>query len=130
MIKQAIYAYLAAQTDITDITSTRIYPTLRPPRAGFPTDSIAFDRTGKGKDYTHDGASGLITETFQFSCFSSSDLQAENIADELETSLESMIGTYSTLKVSKCFLDSQTDVYADNSQIFQVVQTWTIQYRR
>jgi hypothetical protein len=127
-IKKAIYKYLSTHTGLKALVDTRIYPSLRPPANGFPSDSIAYGRISDSVDYTHDGMSRLYSPNFTFNCFSSSEYNAEMIALKLREAMESFTGTWEGIIVSKAFYTGGSDLFVTEPENFQVSLSFNINH--
>ena len=108
-IEAAIYTILAAATDVTDLTSTRIYddaadqdPTL-PYITAFKVDDVHVHHMG--------GASGITEARVQVDVYAASSVSRFNVFDAVRNALDGYVGTSSSVVISKCFLLSDRGVY-------------------
>ena len=62
-VDQGFYTYVTAQSAITDLISTRLYPVLLPQNATLP--AATYRRVDSPRIHSHDGASGLASPRFQ-----------------------------------------------------------------
>jgi len=89
----ALRTYLAAQSDLTDLTSTRLWAALTyPPKGYVPSDGAAIvfnSRGGPGLTYN----SQLLDESIQFKCYAADELAALSLYGVLVDVLHDGSGT-------------------------------------
>lgn len=111
-IQEGLYTYLAAQSAITALTSTRIYPIIRPQNTALP--AITYQRISSSHEH-HLSAGSLQSSDLhqvrmQVDCYATTYKGAETLAKLVEAALDAYRGTMGTVNVLGVFLDSSTDM--------------------
>jgi len=108
-VQSAIYTLLAAATDVTDLTSTRIYydaadqaPT-KPYITIFKVSDVHVHHMG--------GASGITEARIQVDAYAASPESRQAVFDAVRNALDGYVGTSDSVVISKCFLSSDNDLY-------------------
>jgi len=130
LIEQAIYKYLAAQSGITDLVSTRIYYVRAPQDVTAPY--IVFFKVSAPRVHSHDGGSGLAFPRFQFSCFASTYYVCKQVMEQLQTALQGYSGTMGGdggVSVGSSIYESEYDTYEVDTELYHVVAEYVISHQ-
>ncbi len=85
MIYDALYSILTADSDVTDLVSTRVYPDQAPQKSESPY--IVFQKISGVPVDSHDGGSGLVFRRFQFTSYAETRLLADQIDEAVRVVL-------------------------------------------
>ena len=97
-LEEAIHTYLAAQTDVTDIVSTRLYQGKRPQGSDLP--ALTYEVTSDSDVDYQDGATGLSEAYVSFDCWAADPGGAKTLRDALRGVLHGKpCGTLGTVTV-------------------------------
>ena len=96
-IGYAIYNILSNDGDVTDITSTRIYPNVAKQGTTFPF--IVYQTTGVDPNDTKDGVSTVDGNSFMVLCYADSYSVVSNLSQEVRIALDRAKGTYNSVEV-------------------------------
>lgn len=92
MIDDAIYSLLSGESTITDIVSTRIYPSFAPIDSTIPL--VVYRKVSTtGRSVPHSGAAGIARSQYQFSCVATTAIQSKQLADAIRGLLHGYSGT-------------------------------------
>lgn len=117
-ISTSLYAYLAAQSTVTDIVSTRIYPVTLPQNPTLPC--ITYMVVTTPVIHTMEGRSAPKT-IFQLDCWAETALGAHTLADAVETVLDNYSGTMNSADVvSGSLLINRQDIYEEDVENYRV----------
>lgn len=108
-VKKAIVEILAANASLVALVGKRLQPRENPQNADFPR--ITFHRLSTEYQYLCQGSGQCrtVVETFEIAAFSRSDLDAENVADEIIDSLPRN-GTYGSISLDRVDVVNRSDV--------------------
>ena len=115
----AIYNILANDSDVTDITSTRIYPNVAKQSTTFPF--LVYQTTGIDPNDTKDGVSTVDGNSFEVLCFADTYTEAVDLAQKVRVALDRKSGTYNTIEVQSIQYEGSSehfDVKGDNRGIY------------
>ncbi len=138
MIQDAFYAFMAAQTGITALTSTRIFPLVIPQKiysdaTKQPCLVYSFDSKNRQKRYS--GTDSLVAGSVQIDCYATTYRQAQLLAQAVRAALLDYSGTWTgntspqvSHKVQKCFLENEIDLDDPEPGLYRVSQSWAIWY--
>ena len=111
---KAIYNILSNDATITDIVSTRIFPSVAPQTTQFPF--IIYDITGVDPNDTKDGASTLDTNDVMISCYSETYSEASDLAQKIRVAMDRINeGTYGDETIQSSQFQSYNDIFDDTS---------------
>lgn len=121
---KAIFAKLSADSAITTLTSTRIYPFLAPTQKDFPV--ILYDIASQNQTITAAGVLSSTESSVDITVVATSYDSAVAIGELVKTCLDNQKGTWGTVKVVGCFLeDNQEEVatITDAQEVRYVLKT-------
>ena len=128
-IGYAIYNILSNDGDVTDITSTRIYPNVAKQGTTFPF--IVYQTTGVDPNDTKDGLSTVDGNSFMVLCYAESYSVAANLSQEVRISLDRAKGTYNSVEVQTIQFtgyDEDFEIEGDGQGVY--VQTLSFNLRQ
>ena len=109
-LPSGLYAELAATTDLTAYVNTRIYPMIAPQPAALPY--IVYHKISDVRIHAMKEDVDLYHPRMQIATFSTSYLQAHQIADVVESTLKDfsgVLGSSDQPTVQRCFFDNETE---------------------
>mgnify|MGYP003150102402 FL=1 len=128
-IGYAIYNILSNDGDVTDITSTRIYPNVAKQGTTFPF--IVYQTTGVDPNDTKDGVSTVDGNSFMVLCYADSYSVAANLSQEVRIALDRAKGTYNSVEVQTIQFtgyDEDFEIEGDGQGVY--VQTLSFNLRQ
>jgi hypothetical protein len=125
-LEDGLYQFLAAQSEITALVSTRIYRSIIPQNALLP--AIMYFRVVDNPTHSFTGPTGLKSALMQIGCFSElNDAEALSIADEVSLAIDGKAGIWGTVIVQYA-RTSWRGLPPDETGTFQVVVDANVQY--
>jgi hypothetical protein len=125
---KAVYGILSANSGVTDIVSTRIFPEIAEQEAATPF--IVYQLQSVDPDDTHDGPSKLDEVRFEFICYADSYNQAADLGEKVRGALDRVSGTYNGVNVESVqFNDVDVNIEYDPRRYSQVL-TFTFRIKR
>tara|TARA_R110002050_G_scaffold266360_1_gene407676 strand:- start:635 stop:1045 length:411 start_codon:yes stop_codon:yes gene_type:complete len=128
-IGYAIYNILSNDGDVTDITSTRIYPNVAKQGTTFPF--IVYQTTGVDPNDTKDGVSTVDGNSFMVLCYADSYSVVSNLSQEVRIALDRAKGTYNSVEVQTIQFtgyDEDFEIEGDGQGVY--VQTLSFNLRQ
>jgi len=128
-IGYAIYNILSNDGDVTDITSTRIYPNVAKQGTTFPF--IVYQTTGVDPNDTKDGVSTVDGNSFMVLCYADSYSVVSNLSQEVRIALDRAKGTYTSVEVQTIQFtgyDEDFEIEGDGQGVY--VQTLSFNLRQ
>jgi len=120
IIEQAIQNQLLNNAGVAALVGTNIfYDGTVPQDTAAPYINLA--KISAPRDYTHDGASGLVDSRFQFSIFSTQYTQNKLIAAAIAGALSGfrgVMGGAGGVTVGRCFYEDETDLGKEPQTLF------------
>ena len=105
MIKSTLITLLEADTDITDVVSTRIHVENIPQGTDFP--AILLTTVATTREWSNDGAALIPTSSIEIDCFGNTYNQAINLADAVRILFD---GYENGTTIQGMFLTNQADL--------------------
>jgi hypothetical protein len=128
MIEDNVYSYLAGQSTITDIVSTRIYPVILPQNATFPAVSFRAEEHDLNESFS--GQNGLTESFYMLDAWGSTYEAARDLADAIRTTLKNHSGSFGGAIVQRVTLTSgPIPVYEDEVEAFRLTQIFSIWHK-
>ena len=122
-IGKSIYNILAANTNVSNLVGTRIFPNVAPQTTAFPF--IIYDVTGVQPNDTKDGVSTLDTNDIMISCYSETYSEASDLAQKIRIAMDRIPeGTYGTEQIQSSPRQSRTVRRAGLAPNFACVQLY------
>jgi hypothetical protein len=123
-LRADLYAYLAAQSAVTDLVGTRIYPEWN--ASGNETlPYVVYTLISESRDPHLGSASGLVRSTVQIDVYAATTRSMDAVADAIRGELDGFRGTWNeSTVVRECHLESrrnghETDGQAGNVGVFR-----------
>lgn len=110
MTEKAIYAILAADTDVAALVATRIYPVRRVQGDALP--AIVYRRISSTHIHSTQGSSGACNARIQIDCWAATYAGAKTLADKVRLALDGYHGTAGTIDVHHILIEDETDLAA------------------
>jgi|TARA_R100000084_G_scaffold107957_1_gene69360 hypothetical protein len=108
-VGKAIYNILSTHVNLTNLTSTRIFPMVARVETAFPF--VIYDVTGQTPTNYKQGVSTLDTTSVMISCYSETYSEACEIADIIRTALDRRSGTYNGVVIQSIKYDGYNDFF-------------------
>ena len=108
-LKKALYTYLTAQVGITNLVSTRLYPSVAPESAAKPY--VIFSDVTSDHKHHLTAAAGIVIKRVQFTIYATSALIADAIKEAFRAELDGFRGVMGTdsLDVRHVMLSNEID---------------------
>lgn len=138
MIQEGLYAVLAANSGVSSLVSTRIYP-VNVPQADY-TDAtkfpcVVYKIDGKQRQVRFAGTDSLVSANLSVDCYAKTYAQAQAVAAAVRSALVDYSGVMtgngspqSTNTVQSIFIDSESDAIAPEPGLYVVMQDYTLWY--
>lgn len=94
---KAVYGILSANSGVTDLVSTRIFPEIAEQEAATPF--IVYQLQSVAPEDTHDGPSKLDEVRFEFLCYADTYDTAADVGVKVRAALDRVSGTYNGVNV-------------------------------
>lgn len=109
-ISSGIYAYLSAQSAITALTGTRIYPIILPQDPTYPAITYSIDNIRDTFTLTN-GQTNFVGADIQIDAWATTQKGAEDLAALINTAMRNLKGSMAGVSVHAIYRDSQIDIY-------------------
>jgi len=123
LIEEALFTQLSGDTDITSVIRTRIFPNVAP--QGSTTPFIIFNKVSESFDHAMRVDPNISSPRFQVSSYSTSYLQARQIANTVEANLRDFSGdmgpTTEPVSVQRVFMEFDMDMAHRDNETFEVI---------
>ena len=132
MIRSSLRQYLAAQSEITALVSTRIYPVFAPESATFP--AIIYARKSGGHDHNLHSATGSAMPAFELTCLAPTYEQVDQLAEVIRQKMQGFRGPMGSVNVRSVILDDEADGFEDLGEaasdrlVYSITLTYRIRY--
>lgn len=124
MIGQYIYNYLTAQSAITSIVSTRVYPEILPPDPTY--DAITFRAEAHDFDQTFSGNDGFTRSDYYLDAWSLSHDDAITLSNAIRTTLKNKTGNFDTISLHQIqAISGPITVYETSVDAWRSTQIFT-----
>jgi len=118
---KAVYGILSANSGVTDIVGTRIFPEIAEQEAVTPF--VIYQLQSVAPEDTHDGPSKLDEVRFEFLCYADSYNAAADLGVAVRAALDRVSGTYNGVHVESVqFNDVDVDIEYDPRRYSQVLK--------
>ena len=118
---KAVYGILSANSGVTDIVGTRIFPEIAEQEAATPF--VIYQLQSVAPEDTHDGPSKLDEVRFEFLCYADSYNEAADLGEKVRGALDRVSGTYNGVNVESVqFNDVDVDIEYDPRRYSQVLK--------
>ena len=118
---KAVYGILSANSGVTDIVGTRIFPEIAEQEAVTPF--VIYQLQSVAPEDTHDGPSKLDEVRFEFLCYADSYNAAADLGVAVRAALDRVSGTYNGVNVESVqFNDVDVEIEYDPRRYSQVLK--------
>jgi hypothetical protein len=118
---RAVYGILSANSGVTDIVGTRIFPEIAEQEAVTPF--VIYQLQSVAPEDTHDGPSKLDEVRFEFLCYADSYNEAADLGVAVRAALDRVSGTYNGVNVESVqFNDVDVEIEYDPRRYSQVLK--------
>jgi len=118
---KAVYGILSANSGVTDIVGTRIFPEIAEQEAVTPF--VIYQLQSVAPEDTHDGPSKLDEVRFEFLCYADSYNEAADLGVAVRAALDRVSGTYNGVNVESVqFNDVDVEIEYDPRRYSQVLK--------
>ena len=118
---RAVYGILSANSGVTDIVGTRIFPEIAEQEAVTPF--VIYQLQSVAPEDTHDGPSKLDEVRFEFLCYADSYNEAADLGVAVRGALDRVSGTYNGVNVESVqFNDVDVEIEYDPRRYSQVLK--------
>jgi hypothetical protein len=125
---KAVYGILSANSGVTDIVGTNIFPEIAEQETAVPF--VVYQLQSVDPDDTHDGPSKLDEVRFEFLCYADSYNAAADLGVAVRAALDRVSGTYNGVHVESIqFNDVDVNIEYDPRRYSQVL-TFTFRIKR
>ena len=121
-MEQAIYDILSNTTAITDIVSTRIYPSIIPQGELLP--AVTFQRITNSPEDSKDGVSTLDVDAFGKALS-----ELKTLTDAIRTALDRFSGTRVGIVIDSIRFVTDRDVYEQSKEVYHINQEFSIRQK-
>lgn len=125
MIANNLYAYLVAQTVITDIVSTRVYPVILPQKPTYP--AITYNDDDSNYTESFDGQTDHVQSVFQLDAWSKTYAGATTLGAAMSTALKNKSGSFGGITIQRCtILSGPIVAYEDSVEAYRQTYIFSI----
>jgi hypothetical protein len=120
-VGKAVYGILSANSGVTDIVGTNIFPEIAEQETAVPF--IVYQLLSVDPEDTHDGPSKLDEVRFEFLCYADSYNEAADLGVAVRAALDRVSGTYNGVNVESVqFNDVDVEIEYDPRRYSQVLK--------
>lgn len=125
MIDEYLYTFLIAQSGITSIVSTRVYPVILPEKPTYP--AITYRDDDHDIDESFDG-NGILTRSDYFiDAWSTTHTGALTLAAAIKTALKNHSGSFGGINIQQLSIRTIPGmIYEDSVEAYRKTQLFTI----
>lgn len=128
---KGIRTYLLNQTSITDLVSTRIYPSTFPEGVIFP--AVRYTIVSQFRQQLVGGASGMVESSVQFDVYASTHISANQIAEALREVLQGFSGSMGSEYVWSVQMSTGREMYeaaadASDEGLYRVIMDFAVMF--
>ncbi len=113
-VEQMLYAHLAANSGVSTLVGTRIFPVQRGQGSSLKVlPAITYQRISTNRFRDLNGPTGLITPRVQVVCWSATYAGAKALADAVRLAVDDVTGTTQGLYIGDMFVEDQGEMPFD-----------------
>lgn len=125
MIANNLYTYLIAQSVITNIVSTRIYPMILPQKPTYPAITYSDDDSNYTESF--DGQTDHVQSTFQLDAWAKTYAGATTLGAAISTALKNTSGAFGGITIQRCtVLSGPIMAYEDSVEAYRQTYIFSI----
>jgi hypothetical protein len=118
---KAVYGILSANSGVTDLVGTRIFPEIAEQEAATPF--IIYQLQSVAPEDTHDGPSKLDEVRFEFLCYADTYNEAADLGEKVRAALDRVKGTFNSVNVESVqFNDVDVEIEYQPRRYSQVLK--------
>jgi len=122
VIDEAVRSILAANTEVSALVGTRIYPAVLPLDCALP--ALSYSKISNA----YKQIAGV--PRFQISCWTEDYLQCQTLKQAVETALDGYSGTVSGIEIIRIIPLSAPDFYESETGVYHIPYDFKIIYRK
>lgn len=127
MISDHLNTYLNAQSSITSIVSTRIYPVILPQKPTYP--AITYRDDDHDVDETFAGQSGPTDSIYSIDAWATTYAGTTTLGNAIRTALVNTAEAFGGINIHKCILiTGPATFYEDAVEAYRQTQTFIISH--
>lgn len=129
-IAQAILDELSGVSGFTDLIGERVYYVKAP--QDVETPYVVFLEVSSPREHSHDGSSHLTNARFQFSIFAETYYEAKQIADQIQSILQSFNGTMGGVggvSIHGSFHQNEIDFWEEDTELYHIACDYSIWHK-
>ena len=125
MIADNLHAYLVAQSGITNIVSTRVYPLILPQKPTYPAITYSDDDNNYTESFA--GQTDHVQSIFQLNGWATTYAGATTLGAAIITALKNVSGSFDTITVQRItVLSGPITVYEDSVEAYRQTLIFSI----
>ncbi len=125
MIADNLYTYLVAQSVITNIVSTRVYPLILPQEPIYPAISYSDDESNYTESF--DGQTDHTQAIFQLNAWAKTYAEATTLGNAISTALKNTSGAFGGINIQRCtIISGPLSVYEDSVEAYRQTYIFSI----
>lgn len=125
-IEDGLYKYLCADAGVSAIVSSRVYPLVMPQKTTLP--ATTYQTTALKPDRNLAGNTGRMTATIRINAWAETYTEAKNLAEALRTALNDYSGAMGSDTIQRSGVESETDGWDEETELYRVSMQITIIY--
>jgi hypothetical protein len=107
-IETAIYSILTGNADVAALVFTQVYPNILPQNTALP--AIVYQQVSGVRDYTSDGADGLVNSRYQLNCFANTYAKAKELFEAVRKAVSGYVGWVNGREIKGIFVENEEDI--------------------
>ena len=127
-METAIYDILTNTVSVTDVVSTRIYPSRIPQGEILP--AVTFQRIGNEPEDDKDGPSTLDVITLDIDLFGKSLADLKTLSGAIRGALDRFSGTRVGIVINSIQFVTDRDMYENSKEIYHINQEYSVRQIR
>jgi len=127
-METAIYDILINTVSVTDVVSTRIYPSRIPQGETLP--AVTFQRIGNEPEDDKDGPSTLDVITLDIDMFGKSLADLKTLSGAIRGALDRFSGTRVGIIINSIQFVTDRDIYENSKSIYHINQEYSVRQIR
>ena len=126
MVEDGLFSYLSTDSGITALVSTRVYPLRMPQNATLP--AVTFTRISGPRSHALSGPTGCGMARIQIDAWATTYASAKAVIDTVRSALDGYSGTAGSETIKSSLLQTETDFYEPETNVYRVSQDYFIKY--
>lgn len=135
MIEPALYSLVTGDAGVSALIATRMYPALMPQNVTLP--AVSYSVVVAPGDHHGTAASGYVSAIYRIDCWATTFAAARELAQAVREAIDGYRGTVTPagsplveVTIGAILLESERDLYEDESRVYRRSQTYRVNYRR